>query len=307
VTLAAGPRPALAGDWCYRPYPLPAGTPQVVCFPHAGGDVTAFAGLAAALAPDLEVWAIRLPGRGGRFGDAMPGSFAALATAVLGGLGPHLRPGALFYGQSFGALLAYEVARLVPAGQRPRIVVPACAAPPAAWPGSVPPTPEGAADLLARCGLAAALPADAAIRELAVAAIRTDLTVCRGYRYRPHPVPGFAIHAVAGADDAALPPAVAGGWAAATTGPFTASVEPGGHLLATPLSAGPAGLLRTLGTAGSRPSSPPDVLNDSVRTSGARNESFRASPRGRARVVRDAGAAEEPRLRRHPCPPPPPT
>jgi surfactin synthase thioesterase subunit len=219
-----------------------------VCFPHAGGDVTAFAGLAAALAPDLEVWAIRLPGRGGRFGDRMPDGFTALVTAVLDGLSRYLRPGSLFYGQSFGALLAYEVARRLPVAVRPRIVVPACAAPPPGWPGSIPPTSEGASDLLERCGLASALPADETIRELAVATIRTDLTVCRGYRYRPDPRPGFAIHAVAGAQDAGLPPSVVGHWAGATTGPFTSSVEPGGHLLATPLSDGPAELLRTLHT-----------------------------------------------------------
>ena len=244
MTLAAGPRPAVAGDWCYRPHPLPAGTPQVVCFPHAGGDVTAFAGLAAALAPELEIWAIRLPGRGGRFGDPMPGSFAALVAAVVDGLVPHLRPGSLFYGQSFGALLAYEAARAVPFAVRPRIVVPACAPPPPAWPGPTPPTSQGANELLERCGLATALPDDDAIRELAVAAIRTDLTVCRSYHHRPDPVPGFAIHAVAGAEDRALPPAVVAGWASATTGRFTTSTEVGGHLLATPLSSGPAALLR---------------------------------------------------------------
>lgn len=246
MTLVTGPRPAIAGDWCYRPHPLPDATPQAVCFPHAGGDVTAFAGLAAALAPDLEVWAIRLPGRGGRFGDPMPAGFPDLVSAVADGLSAYLRPGSLFYGQSFGALLAYEVARALPSAFRPRIVVPACAAPPPGWPGSIPPTSEGASDLLERCGLATALPADETIRELAVAAIRTDLTVCRGYHYRPDPVPDFPIHAVAGSSDAGLPPATLAGWADATTGAFTASVEPGGHLLATPLSGGPAGLLRTL-------------------------------------------------------------
>ena len=79
-----------------------------------------------------------------------------------------------------------------------------------------------------------------------MAAIRTDLTVCRTYRHRPDPVPGFAIHAVAGAQDRGLPPAVVAGWASATTGRFTTSTEDGGHLLATPLTSGPATLLRTL-------------------------------------------------------------
>ncbi len=247
MTLAA-PRPALAGDWCYRPYPLTGGVPQLVCFPHAGGDVTAFSGLAAELVPDLEVWAIRLPARGGRFTDRMPSGFRELVTAVVAGLVPHLRPGSVFYGQSFGALLAYEVARALPADRCPRLVVPACAPPPSAWPGSIPPTDEGAAELLARCGLAGALPDDETIRELAVATIRADLTVCR--TYRPPGAPAtFAIHAVAGAGDEALPPGTLAGWSAATTGRFTTSVEPGGHLLATPLTRGPADLLRKLHAA----------------------------------------------------------
>ncbi|MEC3978295.1 thioesterase II family protein [Amycolatopsis sp. H20-H5] len=246
MTTATRRRPLVAGDWVYRPYPLAEGTPQVVCFPHAGGDVTAFAELAVALAPALEVWAVRLPARGGRYTEPMPETFDALVSEVAGGLTPHLRPGSLFYGQSFGALLAYEVAREL----RPDVVVPACASAPAAWPGTVPATDHGAEDLLRRCGLDAALPADDTIRELAVATIRTDMNVCRSYRHRADSLPDFAVHAVAGAGDTMLPPAEMAGWARATTGPFTTSVEPGGHLLATPLSAGPAGLLRALHARG---------------------------------------------------------
>ncbi|HEX8093356.1 hypothetical protein [Jatrophihabitans sp.] len=63
MSAPARPRPVLAGDWLYRPFLQAPGTPQVLCFPHAGGDVASFAGLAAAVWPTLELWAIRLPGR----------------------------------------------------------------------------------------------------------------------------------------------------------------------------------------------------------------------------------------------------
>jgi pyochelin biosynthesis protein PchC len=243
VSTVTATRPIVVDTWTYRPCPQPAGTARLVCFPHAGGDVTAFTELAAAVAPELEVWAVRLPARGGRFVEPMPGRFAALVAAVAAGIAPHLGPGVMFYGQSFGALLAYEVARRLPAVLAPDVVVAACAAAPQAWPGSLPADDEGAAQLLRECGLTV----DHAIRDMVIATIRADLTACRDYCYRPDPLPRFAIHALAGADDPAVRPGDVAGWAAVTAGPFTASVEPGGHLLATPFSAGPGDLLRVLG------------------------------------------------------------
>ena len=203
-SVTASPRPLVVDDWSFVPRPQARGTRRLFCFPHAGGDVTAFTGLAAALAPGLEVWAVRLPGRGGRFCEPMPTAFDSLVAAATAGIGRHLRPGAVFYGQSLGALLAYEVARALPSAMRPNLVVPASASAPAAWTGTVPDGPGAAAELLRLCGLGELLLAagtDAALRELALATIRADLAVCRDYRYRIQPVPGFAVNAVTGADD----------------------------------------------------------------------------------------------------------
>lgn len=246
VTGRRSVRPIVVDDWSYLPSPQPPGTRQVVCFPHAGGDVTAFAGLAAAVAPESEVWAVRLPGRGGRYAEPMPVRFDELVSSVLTGLSPRLRPGSLFYGQSFGALLAYEVARALPAGRRPALLVPACARAPADWAGTVPDGHAGAAELLRLCGVSGVLPADGDIRDLTLATVRADLAVCRDYRFRPDPVCNLPVHALVGAEDPTIRAADMAAWAAATTGPFAASVVPGGHLLATALTAGPADPLRSI-------------------------------------------------------------
>ena len=66
---------------------------QLVCFPHAGGDAPSYAGLADAVAPELEVWALRLPGRGGRFGVPMPRRFDLLVADLVDGIAGWLRPG----------------------------------------------------------------------------------------------------------------------------------------------------------------------------------------------------------------------
>jgi pyochelin biosynthesis protein PchC len=253
MSAPARPRPVLAGDWLYRPFAVVPAASQLVCFPHAGGDVPSFAGLAAAVAPELEVWAVRLPGRGGRFGVPMPRRFDTLVADLIDGIAGWLRPGSVFYGQSFGALLAYEVARALPAALRPELLVPACAPAPADWVPAAPAdsvpasTPDDeATELLRRCGLDELLPDDDEIREFALTTIRADLEVCRSYRHRPEPVPDLAIHALAGEGDSLLPPTALARWAMATTGPFGASVAAGGHLLAHPMSTGPADQLLDL-------------------------------------------------------------
>ncbi|SES18033.1 thioesterase II family protein [Lentzea albida] len=238
-------RPVVLDDWSYLPRPQRTGTQRLVCFPHAGGDVGTFAELAAAVGPDVEVLAVRLPGRGGRYTHPLPGTFAELTSAVAAGIGPRLGPDAVFYGQSFGALLAYEVA--VALGHRgPAAVVAASAPAPADWERTVSDVvadpAAGAERLLAECGLT--VPDDDAVRAMVLAVLRADIAVGATYRHRPVPPARFAVHALAGAaDSGASPP---GTWAGTTTGPFTSAVLPGGHLLVAPGDPGPADLLRTL-------------------------------------------------------------
>ncbi|MFE2106481.1 thioesterase domain-containing protein, partial [Kitasatospora sp. NPDC059463] len=59
-------RPRTEGDWFLLPAPRPAAQVRLFCFPHAGGDATAFTPLARHLAPAAEVWALRPPGPRGR-------------------------------------------------------------------------------------------------------------------------------------------------------------------------------------------------------------------------------------------------
>ncbi|OEJ35992.1 hypothetical protein BGK67_27355 [Streptomyces subrutilus] len=219
------------------------------CFPHAGGDAPAFTPLARALAPVAEVWSVRPPARGGRGRHPMPPDFAALTAAVAEALTPHLTGGDggrfAFYGQSLGALLAYEVARALPADRRPELVVVAGAPCPAEWAGRTSRDLDAPA-LLRLTGLEEVVGSDPGLAELALAAIRTDLAVSATYRHRPHAPIGSAIHALAGADDPMLATTGLTGWADHTRGAFGHGVVPGGHLLATVDRPGPVALLTAL-------------------------------------------------------------
>ncbi|WP_374120187.1 thioesterase domain-containing protein, partial [Streptomyces sp. LS1784] len=63
MTTALRVRPRVEGDWLFVPVPQPHRPYRLFCFPHAGGDATAYTPLARALAPAAEVWALRPPAR----------------------------------------------------------------------------------------------------------------------------------------------------------------------------------------------------------------------------------------------------
>lgn len=244
-TTARATRPRVVDDWWYVPVPLPDAPVRLVCLPHAGGDVTTFTGLAAALEPDVEVWALRLPGRGGRFAHPMPASFDDLVGLVAGSLRRHLagpsRVRWACYGQSLGALLGYEVTRVLEPPCRPDLLVPASAPPPQLWPATVPAAGDHADQLLGQ--LSASLE-DPGLRAIAMATLDADLRLCRSYRYRAGAPIRVPVHVLSGTADPVLDAGQLRGWAPHTTAGFRSTQVDAGHLLATVGQPGPVAVLR---------------------------------------------------------------
>lgn len=83
---------------------------NLVCFPFAGGGAGAFRSLAASAPDEIAVYALQLPGRENRHGEA----FVNSVGAVIQGMRAELlrlppRP-TVFFGYSMGAVIAYETA-----------------------------------------------------------------------------------------------------------------------------------------------------------------------------------------------------
>ncbi|GAA2288471.1 non-ribosomal peptide synthase [Streptomyces ruber] len=97
---------------------------RLVCFPQAGGGTLAYRPWAAALAPDVEVLPVVLPGRDSRYAEPPYTDLRRLARAAAAGLRPILSdheppvPYA-FFGHSLGAVLAYETARVLSEAHHP--------------------------------------------------------------------------------------------------------------------------------------------------------------------------------------------
>jgi surfactin synthase thioesterase subunit len=242
-------RPRVAGDWLLIPAPQEHRPFRLFCFPHAGGDATAYTMLARAIAPAAEVWALRLPARGGRSAQPMPGHFDLLVRTVAAELAPHFDGPFGFYGQSLGALLAYEVtrevARTLPHAGHPEVVIAASAEPPEIW-AECQPGYGGPEELLRGTGMSDVVGADTELRALTLATIQADLEVSSSYRYRPGPPIESDLYAMVGDADPMLTMSQLAGWADYTAGSFGLSAVPGGHLLATAQRPGPVDVLASV-------------------------------------------------------------
>lgn len=104
-------RPA-ANRWIVRltRLPGPAGI-RLFCLPYAGGSPEAFRPWSAGIGRGVELLALRLPGHGPRIREAPYRDWKTLVDDAYEVLAPWLSEPHAFYGHSFGARLAYELAR----------------------------------------------------------------------------------------------------------------------------------------------------------------------------------------------------
>ena len=98
--------------WATRVDANPHTAVRLVCFPYAGGGSWAFRRWGA-LAASVEVCAVELPGRGRRMAEPPIRRTASLVPLIARGLEAHLDLPCAFFGHSLGAVLAFEVARLL--------------------------------------------------------------------------------------------------------------------------------------------------------------------------------------------------
>ncbi|WP_405885106.1 alpha/beta fold hydrolase [Streptomyces sp. NBC_01136] len=176
-----------------------------MCLPHAGGTAQLFHGWPALLPEDVEVLAVRYPGRQDRLAEACIEDMATLADTIADALRPWLdRPLALF-GHSMGACVAYELAlRLEARGIAPEhLLVSAHAAPQHAAHTAL----HNADDetLITHVRDLGDLHSEAydipELRDLLLPALRADYRLIEGY-HSPHPAPVKApITAYVGQDD----------------------------------------------------------------------------------------------------------
>jgi medium-chain acyl-[acyl-carrier-protein] hydrolase len=221
--------------WLINVKQSPRADLRLFCFPYAGGAASSYRTWPDYLPPNIELWAVELPGRAtrarepaaARIRDLVPPLVAALRAAID-------RPFAVF-GHSMGAALGFEVVRALHEryGVEPvHLFVSGHRAP--HLPRNEDPihhlpeeqlieklrefsgTPQGILD-------------DPEMMQIVLPYLRKDFEAAELYEFSPGPRLACPVSAYGGLGDEPLGPAELDAWREHTSGPFSRRMFPGKH------------------------------------------------------------------------------
>ncbi|MFJ9968676.1 thioesterase II family protein [Streptomyces avermitilis] len=209
---------------------------RLLCLPYAGGSTRNYLRWQPHLGGRAEIVPLNLPGRGRRSREEPPASLAEAAERLVRDLAPGPAPYALF-GHSMGALVAYEMARLIcrQGIRQPEFVVVAACRPPHlvsapvfARAGEL--DDQTLLDELAGTGHVPSTLRDSPMRAMFVPALRADLALLAGYTAPAAPEP-LPVHLAvwSGTADPLAPPAEASGWSRYSSGRTRFRLFDGAH------------------------------------------------------------------------------
>ncbi|WP_424187029.1 thioesterase II family protein [Actinokineospora sp. G85] len=224
-------------------------THKLFCLPYAGGGASFYRAWPDSGPRGPEVCPVQLPGREERFAEPLHESIDQAADDVVRRITPAVGQGdaVSLFGHSFGAVLAFEVARRL-SGLLPvaHLVVSGSADP-------LTPLPREAVDLdddqfVARveqlAGYTHPALSDPELRDLVLPAMRRDVALHESYVVGDRTPIAAPITVVRGADDHIVSAADCAGWAQLTSAHHEYVELPGGHMY---LVDDPARLLDLLG------------------------------------------------------------
>jgi medium-chain acyl-[acyl-carrier-protein] hydrolase len=219
-----------------RPKPRRHAWVTLFCIPHAGAGASVFRSWPDGLPEWMELALIQLPGRESRVGEAFPQDVHEVTDALLEEMDGLLRRPYALFGQSMGALIAFELARQARGVGRPQplhLFVAAYGAPHrySLRPGLDELSTSQLTETLRRWqGTPEALLRNAELMAFYIRILRADLALCAGYRYHDDRRLDIGISAFAGMDDPDVGSQALAAWRELTTSTFRMRRLPGRHL-----------------------------------------------------------------------------
>ncbi|MFD7711500.1 thioesterase II family protein [Streptomyces sp. NPDC059785] len=232
------------GIWFRRYRGTVAPRLRLVCFPHAGGNARLFHGWAARLPADVELLAVRYPGRLERMDEPCAESMDELAGRISEALDPERDLPLVLFGHSMGAAVAYEVAVRLESphsdGPGPALLLLSGRGAPHRTRSTA---LHRAADdvLVAGVTRLGTLGGDAyavpELRELLLPVLRADYRLIETYERPRPPVVRAPVVAYLGDRDPGVSREGVEAWAELTGGGFTVRAFPGDHFYLAPQEA----------------------------------------------------------------------
>jgi surfactin synthase thioesterase subunit len=207
---------------------------RLFCFPYAGGGAAAFRGWGDALPREVEVCAVRFPGRESRIGEPAHRRMAALIDDLGPSIAPLLDRPFAFYGHSMGALVAFELTRWLRAtcGASPsRLFLAAFRAPQLPNPHiKIYHLPDEVLKAVLRTdGTPQRILDNDELMKAMLPTLRADFELCDTYRYETDKPLDCPLTIFAGQDDERVNPSDLDGWMTHTSSAYRFVMVPGGH------------------------------------------------------------------------------
>ncbi|NUT50830.1 MAG: thioesterase [Saccharothrix sp.] len=225
-----------ADRWLARPRRVAEPRLRLVCVPHVGGGGAAFNAWADLLPDDVELCAVRFPGRENRLAEPLLDDPQVLLDRLRAALAPVFDRPFVLLGHCSGSVLAFELARRLRAAGEPApagLVLSSAEAP-----GLRPVTYLHRLDrdaLLRRVvdfgGMAAAVLGDPDLMALFERIIRADYRVVETVRYGDEPPLDVPITVIGGRHDEFVSAAAMAAWSAQTTREFSFHLIDAGHFV----------------------------------------------------------------------------
>jgi len=224
-----------SSPWIVNYRPDPRARLRLFCFPYAGGGAVNFRQWAERLPEGVESCCVQPPGRGARMGEPLFTRLAPLVREIAVHITPHLDRPFAFFGHSMGALMAFELARLLRSerGLLPaRLFVSGCDAP--QFPYTEAPTYDLPDDLLREelrrlNGTPREVLEHPELMLLMFPLLRADLEVVQTYRCEDGPPLECPISAYGGLEDPEVSRERLEGWRRQTSASFSLEMLEGDH------------------------------------------------------------------------------
>lgn len=218
---------------CFKPNPR--AVIRLFCFPYAGGSALIFSKWADFFPANIEVCPIQLPGRGNRTHETPFSGIYPLVESIATGLLPYFDKPFAFFGHSMGAIISFELARLLrrEGHNQPLSLFVSGRSAPQTIDDDPPkynlPGPELLAELRRLNGTPREVLEHPELMEVILPLLRADFAVAETYDFYEEPPLDCPISVYGGLQDKDVPREDLEGWRVHTTASFTLRMVAGDH------------------------------------------------------------------------------